>query len=93
MNNFGKPRHVSHVGEIKNIYKMLAENPERKIPLAGSGYRFLDNIKMDLKERGGGECGLDLSAARCEPVMGSCEHCSEPLRSVRDGEFLDCMNR
>lgn len=31
MNIFSKPRHVSHVGEIKNVYRILAANPERKI--------------------------------------------------------------
>jgi hypothetical protein len=34
-------------------------------------------------------CGLDSSGPEWGPVVGSCEHGSEPSGSIKGGEFLD----
>jgi hypothetical protein len=42
--------HVARVGEMRNVYKMLLRNPERKRPLGRSRRRCEDNIRIDLRE-------------------------------------------
>jgi hypothetical protein len=46
--------HVAQMVEGQNInaYRILVEEPEVKIPLARPRYRWVDNIKMNLRERG-----------------------------------------
>jgi hypothetical protein len=39
-------------GEKRNIYRILAGKPEGKEPLGRSSRRWVDNIKMDLREIG-----------------------------------------
>jgi hypothetical protein len=41
------------MGEKRNAYRILAGKPERR-PLGTSIRRWLDNIKMDLREIGSG---------------------------------------
>jgi hypothetical protein len=43
--------HVARMGETRNAYRILVEKPEGKRPLGRSRRRWVDNIKMDLKER------------------------------------------
>jgi hypothetical protein len=38
------------MGEMRNAYKILFEEPEGKKPLERPRHRFKGNIKMDLKE-------------------------------------------
>jgi hypothetical protein len=47
------------MGEKRNLYRLLVEKPEGKRPLGRSRCRWVDNIRMDLGERGWGLCGLD----------------------------------
>jgi hypothetical protein len=42
--------HVARMGEKKNAYRILAGNPEEKRPLGRPRRRWVDNIKMDLRE-------------------------------------------
>jgi hypothetical protein len=44
--------HVARMGEKKNAYRMLVGNPEGKRPLGRPRCRWVDNIKMDLREMG-----------------------------------------
>jgi hypothetical protein len=44
--------HVSHVGEIRNTFKIIVRNLEGKKPLGRHSHRWEDNIEMDLKEIG-----------------------------------------
>lgn len=39
-------RHVVHMREVRNAYKILVGNSEGKIPLASSGHNWGDNIKI-----------------------------------------------
>jgi hypothetical protein len=51
-----KPRRISwagyvaHMGEKRNAYKVLVGKPEGKKPLGRPRRRWVDNIKMDLRE-------------------------------------------
>jgi hypothetical protein len=45
-------RACSTNGEKKNAYSLLVGNPEGKRPLERSRRRWVDNIKMDLREIG-----------------------------------------
>jgi hypothetical protein len=40
------------MGEMRNAYKILVENPEGKRPFGRSRRRWKDNIRMDLLEIG-----------------------------------------
>jgi hypothetical protein len=46
--------HVAHMGEEKNVYRVLIGNPEGKSPLGRPRRRWEDRIRMDLGEIG---CG------------------------------------
>ncbi|KAJ4447465.1 hypothetical protein ANN_09472 [Periplaneta americana] len=45
-------RHVAHMGESRNAYRVLVGRAERKRPLGRPRCRWEDNIKMDLREMG-----------------------------------------
>jgi hypothetical protein len=44
--------HVARIGEKRNAYTILVGTPEGKRPLGRPRRRWLDNIKMDLREIG-----------------------------------------
>jgi hypothetical protein len=44
--------HVARMGEKRNTYRILMENPEGKKPLGRPRRRWVDNIKADLREIG-----------------------------------------
>jgi hypothetical protein len=44
--------HVARMGEKRNAYRILVGKPEGKRPLGRPRCRWLDNIKMDLREIG-----------------------------------------
>jgi hypothetical protein len=44
--------HVARMGEKRNEYRILTGNPEGKRPLERPRRRWVDNIKMDLREIG-----------------------------------------
>ena len=48
--------HVARMGEERGAYRVLVGKPEGKRPLGRPRRRWEDNIKIDLKEVGGG-CG------------------------------------
>jgi hypothetical protein len=49
--------HVAHMGEGKNVYRVLVGNPEGKRPLERPKRRWEDVIKMDFREIGLGGGG------------------------------------
>jgi hypothetical protein len=42
--------HVARMGEKRNAYRILVGKPEGKRPLGRQRCRWVDNIKMDLRE-------------------------------------------
>jgi hypothetical protein len=53
------------MGEKRNLYRILVGNPEGKRPLGRPRRRWVDNIKMDLREIGyGGGDWIDLAQDR-----------------------------
>jgi hypothetical protein len=44
--------HATRIGEQRNAYRILVGKPEGKRPLGRPRYRWVDNIKMDLREIG-----------------------------------------
>jgi hypothetical protein len=53
------------MGEMRNAYRILVEKPEGKRPLGRLRRRRVDDIKMNLRERGWGEMGwIDLAQDR-----------------------------
>jgi hypothetical protein len=44
--------HVARMGETRNAYRILVRNPEGKRPLGRPRRRWLNYIKMDLRETG-----------------------------------------
>jgi hypothetical protein len=44
--------HVTRLGEKRNAYRILVGKPERKRPLRRPRRRWVDNIKIDLREIG-----------------------------------------
>jgi hypothetical protein len=44
--------HAARIGESRNAYRILVGNPERRRPLGRPRRRWVDNIKMDLREVG-----------------------------------------
>ena len=56
---------MARMGEGRGVYRVLVGKPEGKRPLGRPRRRWEDNIKMDLREVGGG-CGdwMELSQDR-----------------------------
>jgi hypothetical protein len=44
--------HVAHMGEGRGVYRFLVGRSEGKRPLGRPRSRWMDNIKMDLRETG-----------------------------------------
>jgi hypothetical protein len=44
--------HVARKGETRTAYRILVEKPEGKRPLGRQRRRWVDNIKIDLREIG-----------------------------------------
>jgi hypothetical protein len=51
--------HVARMGEVRGAYNILVGRLEVWRPLGRPRRRWEDNIKMDLREIGFGDCGLD----------------------------------
>jgi hypothetical protein len=59
--------HVARMGPKRNAYRILMANSEEKRPLGKSGRRWVNNIKMDLREIGwDGMDWIDLAQNRDE---------------------------
>jgi hypothetical protein len=47
-------RHVARIEEDRGVHRVLVGRPEGKRPLGRPRHRWVDNIKMDIQEVGGG---------------------------------------
>jgi hypothetical protein len=57
--------HVARMGGKRNAYRILVGKPEEKRPLGRPRHRWVDNIKMYLKEIGwGGMDWMDMPQVR-----------------------------
>jgi hypothetical protein len=52
------------MGEKRNAYRILVGNPEGMRPLGRPRRKWVDNIKMDLRERWDGGDWIDLAQDR-----------------------------
>jgi hypothetical protein len=52
------------MGEKRNAYRILVGEPEGKRPLGRPRRKWVDNIKMDLREREGGMVWIGLIGLR-----------------------------
>jgi hypothetical protein len=66
------------MGERRNACRILVGRPEGKRPLGRPRSRWVDNVKMDLRERMGWY-GLDW----CGSVEECYEHGTEPSGSIK----------
>jgi hypothetical protein len=70
-------------GETRNAYRILVGKPEGKGPLGRPRRRWVDNIKMDLRNIGWyGVDWVNLAQDR-DQWDGSCEHGDEPSGSLK----------
>jgi hypothetical protein len=65
----------------RNAYRILVGEPEGKRELRRPRRRWVDNIKMDLREIGWYR--LDRTGSVQGPAEGSCEHGDEPSGSLK----------
>jgi len=72
----------------RNGYKIMVRKLETKRPLGRPKCRWED-IRINVKEMGGGRCELNTSGWGYGPVVGFCEHSSEFLGSIKGWEFID----
>jgi len=56
--------HVARMGEERDVHRVLVRKPEGKRPLGRPRRRWEDNIKMDLREVGGGGDWMELAQDR-----------------------------
>jgi hypothetical protein len=75
----------------KITYKLLVRKMEGKRPLGGPRCRWVDHIKMDLRDRIGWG-GLDWSGSGQIKVESSCECSNEPLDSIKCWETIEWMH-
>ena len=55
---------MARTGEGRGVHKVLVGKPEGKRPLGRPRRRWEDNIKMDLREAGGGGDWMELAQDR-----------------------------
>jgi hypothetical protein len=73
--------HVARMGEGRNVYRILMGKPEGKRPLERPMRRGEDEIRVDRRDVGGGECGMDSAGSGLGLVTGSSECGDEPSGS------------
>jgi hypothetical protein len=77
------------MGERRNAYRILVGKPEGKGPLERPRRRWMDNIKMDLREVGwDGMDWIDLAQDR-NRWRAFCECGNEPPGSIKYWEVLE----
>ena len=73
--------HVAHMGEDRGVHRVLVGKPEGKRPLGRPRRRWEDNIKIDLREVGGGRgdwMELAQDRGRWRALVGTVRHFRVP---------------
>jgi hypothetical protein len=79
---------VAHIGERRNAYKILIGRCKGKRQLGRPRFRWVDNIRMDLREVGWE--GVDwIHLEGLGLVAGSCECNTKPLGFMKGSEFVE----
>jgi hypothetical protein len=82
--------HVARMETTRNAYRILAGEPEGKRSLGRQRHRWVDNIKMDLREIGWGKnCDLP-RGLKCIKVACA-KHLSHRSLKVK-GNLSPCLN-
>jgi hypothetical protein len=79
-------RACSTNGEKRNTYRILVGEAEEKRPLGRPRHRFMDNIKMNLRNIGWG--GIDLAQNR-DQWMALVKKGTEPSGSIKCWKILE----
>jgi len=81
--------HVACMGEGRDVHRVLVGKPEGKRPLGGPRHRWEDNIKMDLREVGGGGDWMELiqDRDRWRALVNTVMNLWVPY--IKCGEFLN----
>jgi hypothetical protein len=82
--------HVTRIGEIRNVYRVLVEKPEGKRPLGRPRRGWESNIRMDIREMWWK--GVEWIHLAQGSVAGSFGHGNEPSGSIKGGDFLDQLS-
>jgi hypothetical protein len=82
--------HVARMWEKRNAYRIFVRNPEGKRPLGKTRRRWVENIKIDLRDIGwDGMDWIDLAQDRDQ---GSCERGNEASDSIKRWEVLEWLH-
>jgi len=65
--------HVARMGQWRSVHRVLLGKPEGKRPLVRPRRRWEDNIRMDLREVGGGGDWMELAQDR-DRWRGTCDY-------------------
>jgi hypothetical protein len=76
------------MGERKNAYRILVEKLQGRL-LESPRLRWLDNIKMNLREIGWDDMDWIYLAQDRDQLAGSYEHGNEPSMCIKCWEVLD----
>jgi hypothetical protein len=74
--------------EMKNSYSILVGKPEGKRPLGRPRRVRDDNNRMYLRETAWKDVDRMHLAGGHGPMVGCCEHCNEPLATIRGRKFV-----
>jgi hypothetical protein len=81
--------HVTRMGKTQNAYRIFVEKPERNRPLGRPRRRWVENIKMDLREIGwDGMVWVGSIWLR----IGTSEHGDEPSGSLKCWEVPEWLH-
>jgi hypothetical protein len=84
-------RVCSTSGEKRNAYRILVGKPEGKRPLGRPRRRWVDNIKMELRDIEW-DCMDWIDLAQNRDKWSTCEHGNEPSGFIKCWEVLECLH-
>jgi hypothetical protein len=79
------------LGPKRNAYRILVKKPEGRRHLGRQRCRWVNNIKMDLREDG--VVWTRLIWLRIGPLDGCCKHGNETSGSIEYGEVIEYLHK